>query len=264
MSVKSAYESIANEYDSQYENSLYWKVSDDITIRHMMKWIPSSGKVIDIGCGTGEYGLHFLKRGFDVDFSDLSSEMLNIVAEKICKLNLDYDPKLIELDLCKSDFELSENYNVIIAEGDVLGYCLDKAAQIIEKLEKNLAEEGVIFIGLDNMIINIMNTARTEGIYKIEDFIRNGKTRCPMGLPIKQYSVESFKKIIPTSLKIVEAFGKPIIVPYLDERNKAEIMIDSNKYAQLINLEEDAIKQGYSALGSHFTFVLMKNVQGNE
>jgi len=259
MSVKSAYESIANEYDSKYENSLFWRVSDDITVSHMNNWLPQRGKAIDIGCGTGDYGLRLLEKGYDVDFSDLSHEMLSIVAKKIKNMKLKYSPKLLEMDLCTTEFELPEMYDVMIAEGDVLGYCLDEAPHIIRKLEQFLSRDGVMFIGLDNMIINVIEMARCNGIDGIENFFKSGKTTCPMSLPIKQYSITSFEKIIPDSLYIAEVIGKPIITPYLSMENQDEIMKNTMKYEQLIKLEEQAICNEYSALGSHFTFVLKRN-----
>ena len=45
-------------------------------------------KVLDFGCGTGENGIHLLKKNYEVTFCDISSYALNKVKLKVKKLKL--------------------------------------------------------------------------------------------------------------------------------------------------------------------------------
>ena len=117
-----------------------------------------------------------------------------------------------------------------------------------------------MFVGVDNMMINVLSLAEKGSINEIGRFFEKSHTTCSMGLPIKQYSIKSFREILPNTLKIKEVIGKPIITAYLTEKSKMCILKSENEYKQLIALEEEAIRQGYSSFGSHFTFVLTKDV----
>ena len=41
------------------------------------------GNLLDFGCGPGSNGLHFLKKGFQVTFCDISSKALSNVRKKL-------------------------------------------------------------------------------------------------------------------------------------------------------------------------------------
>jgi ubiquinone/menaquinone biosynthesis C-methylase UbiE len=71
--------SIAHDYDGfNARNELF-----DFDTRFLDNFISGSGKLIDIGCGTGRHVVHFARRGFDVTGLDLSQDMLSIASEKV-------------------------------------------------------------------------------------------------------------------------------------------------------------------------------------
>ena len=67
----------ANIYDVFMENVNY-----DKWYEYLRKYIKTKGTVLDLGCGTGEFLVRFLKDGFDCTGVDISEVMLDISRDK--------------------------------------------------------------------------------------------------------------------------------------------------------------------------------------
>ena len=63
-------------------------------------------RVLDFGCGPGENGIHFLKKGYVVTFCDISEFALRKVKDKVKKLKL----KGALFKLFKSEKQLKKNF----------------------------------------------------------------------------------------------------------------------------------------------------------
>src|SRR5262245_41213371 len=77
---------IASKYDSIYsENDLYWRFYREITWKHLRPFLPrnANARALDLGSGTGEWGIRLLKSGFRVTFVDLSQEMLESARQRV-------------------------------------------------------------------------------------------------------------------------------------------------------------------------------------
>ena len=74
---------VASKYDSIYDDA-FWDFHDRITWNHLKPFLPTdpTAPVMDLGCGTGKWGLKLLKAGYPTTFSDLSQNMLQEVRKK--------------------------------------------------------------------------------------------------------------------------------------------------------------------------------------
>ncbi|MED1563350.1 methyltransferase [Alkalihalobacillus alcalophilus ATCC 27647 = CGMCC 1.3604] len=86
--------------------------------------------ILDVGCGTGELLIRFLKAGAVATGVDLSTEMLMVAKEKAEKMNL--NPLLIEQDMSTMD-KLGE-YHVVTVFCDSLNYLQEE-----EEVKKTFA-----------------------------------------------------------------------------------------------------------------------------
>lgn len=68
--------------------------------------------VLDIGCGTGALALRAAKRGAKVKGMDLSSEMLEIAAQRVHAAGLDKSVELAEMGVAELDSEPAHYYDV--------------------------------------------------------------------------------------------------------------------------------------------------------
>ena len=83
--VEKYHDRIAAFYDAIYKNDPYWQMVCEISWRHIKRFLPAdlSTRCLDIGCGTGQWGLRLLKSGYEVDFLDISQKMLDEVAKRL-------------------------------------------------------------------------------------------------------------------------------------------------------------------------------------
>src|SRR3954463_4966590 len=75
---------VASRYDAIYDDP-YWEFHDRITWNHIKPHVPQNlqAPVLDLGCGTGKWGLKLLKAGYPTTFSDLANNMLQEVRKKL-------------------------------------------------------------------------------------------------------------------------------------------------------------------------------------
>jgi len=106
--------------------------------------------VLDIGCGTGNLSLKFLKFGFSVTGLDISSEMLNVLNEKYILYKRYNKIKSNSLKLVESDIDAfvssyeGQKYDVI-AFSSVLHHLPDYI-KTINNLWNLLSSGGIIYI----------------------------------------------------------------------------------------------------------------------
>ena len=102
------------EMDKSYWNEKYW-------VRHMKNddldhvedlWVeeyeslimPHSGKLLDLGCGIGQYSEYFLGKGFDVVAGDISERALRFLSERSPEI------KTVMLDMTEPDLQPACQY----------------------------------------------------------------------------------------------------------------------------------------------------------
>src|SRR5262249_5058027 len=75
---------VAGQYDAIYDDA-YWAWHDRITWDHIRAYLPRRHGLpaLDLGCGTGKWGMKLLEAGFDVTFVDISAEMLDQTRAKL-------------------------------------------------------------------------------------------------------------------------------------------------------------------------------------
>lgn len=75
------YDKIAQAYTKEF-------FEDKIDIKHLDRFLsllPGGAKILDVGCGPGQFTKYFLKKGFVAEGIDLSSEMLKIARKMVPK-----------------------------------------------------------------------------------------------------------------------------------------------------------------------------------
>ena len=151
--VEKYHDRVAGIYDTIYDGSPYWEAVFEITWRHMLKFLPRdmSTKCLDIGCGTGRWGLRILKSGYECDFLDISQKMIDQVSKKIAKIpNPSYEPKLYHTSIASMKMIENESYDYIVGQGDPLGSA-GKPERTLKELTRILRPNGIIVMSVDNI-----------------------------------------------------------------------------------------------------------------
>ena len=126
-------------------------VDYDSWYRFLRSFIKEKGTLLDLGCGTGEFLVRFLKDGFSVVGVDLSEKMLEIAKKKITDRKLENcDFKLVKENIVnfENTFENGEIFEVdnIICNFDTVNYLKNEKEfkKLLEKCSKNLKKDGFL------------------------------------------------------------------------------------------------------------------------
>ena len=127
-----------NKNASEYAK---WRSTEKIDLAQKIfcNELPSSGHIIDLGCGTGEKSIWFSQKGFKVDAVDASFKMLEIFESY-------KSVKIQQMDL--NEIVFSKKYDGIWASFSIQH--LEKKNQdlLFCKISKALNKKGIFYIGI--------------------------------------------------------------------------------------------------------------------
>ena len=110
-----ASESLAERYDGHFrDNELF-----EYDKRFLEEVLPATGRLLDLGCGTGRHLEHFAARGWDVAGVDLSEPMLQAAADKLAARSL--GTELYRADILDLSFLEPNSFDAAICMFSTLG-----------------------------------------------------------------------------------------------------------------------------------------------
>ena len=115
------------------------KESADLSQRIFLNEVKLNGKIIDLGCGTGEKAIWFNKKGLKVDAVDASLEML----EKFKQFK---DINTKQIDLSKIMF--LKKYDGVWASFSIQHLERNIQDSLIKKISNTLNKNGIFYIGI--------------------------------------------------------------------------------------------------------------------
>jgi SAM-dependent methyltransferase len=100
--------------------------------------IPTGGRILDVGCGTGRDSAHFGSKGFEIDAIDVSASMLRIARSRgVCA-------RLLPMQ----SLDATASYDGIWASASLLHVPKSEIRQVLRRLLRALRPCGVMFISL--------------------------------------------------------------------------------------------------------------------
>lgn len=150
-----SYNRFASVYDSLMQDAPY----DEWTAMLCLEAQP--GRLIDIGCGTGELAVRFVQAGFDVTGIDLSDEMLAIAREKA-------DEKKLSIPLYQQDMRELEGvglFQTAVIFCDSLNY-LESEVDVKKTFQSvyNHLEKGGLFL------FDVHSTHKINHVFQSQTF----------------------------------------------------------------------------------------------
>lgn len=140
MKADTSFKDYAKYYDLIYKDKDYEKEVDFI---ENIFWKNKPKKILEVGCGTGNYTKILLKRGYEVTALDISEDMLKIAEEK-CAC------KFIKGDI--RSVSVNDKFDVCIAMFAVMGY-ITRNSDIIKALNnihRHLKPNGIFIFDVWN------------------------------------------------------------------------------------------------------------------
>jgi SAM-dependent methyltransferase len=237
---------VASRYDSIYDDP-YWEFHDRITWNHLKPHLPQNlqAHVLDLGCGTGKWGLKLLKAGYPTTFSDLANNMLQEVRKKLedWAATPDLAGKAARATVQQADATdlggLPEShFELVTAMGDVVSICSDPGKCIAE-VHRLLKPGGVFVFTVDNYLAAIDHFIESGDLQALAAFVKSGKTEWLTRNAEERFDVRMFAPHQIDALtrargfEIVSRIGKTVI----PARKNRKLFEDPRAVETLVELE---------------------------
>ena len=138
------------DMDKRYWNEKYWvrHMRDDDLNNIEDNWVEKygdtvnqhSGKLLDLGCGVGQYSDYFADKGFDVTAADISERALEYLSERLPSVDT------VCLDMTEPLPFSDKSFDVVFANLSIHFFSEKDTENLIGEIRRILKDDG-IFIG---------------------------------------------------------------------------------------------------------------------
>jgi ubiquinone/menaquinone biosynthesis C-methylase UbiE len=242
---------VARQYDAIYDDR-YWHFHDELTWRSIKPHLPRElcARCLDLGCGTGKWGLRLLKTGLPTTFVDHSGAMIEQTRGKVAEMGEAKSRKanLIVADIVDLSQLPPDTFSLILAMGDPLSICSDppRAAREMYRIAR---PGGVVIATADNKLAAIDHYANRGDLEVLEEFLKTGRTHWLTPEEREQFKLSTFtpntlrRMFEKSGFEVVSLIGKTI----LPIRQNKKLLEPQAAIERLLRLEEDLQKDPTTA-----------------
>ena len=245
-------------------DDVYWEFHDELTWRLIKPHLPRdlSARCLDLGCGTGKWGLRLLKTGWSVTFVDQSAAMIEQTRRNREALGL--KSQRAEL-VCADMLDLSSlgegGFSLILAMGDPLSICGD-AQRAVRQMNRVCAAGGIVIATADNKLAALDHLAQAGDLEGLQRLVHTGKTNWLTGDRNEQFELTTMtpselgKIFARVGFEVLDITGKTI----LPLRKNPGLLQKPEAMQQLLRLEAELAKDPAAAgRAAHLQITARKN-----
>ncbi|HQY87445.1 MAG TPA: methyltransferase domain-containing protein [Tepidisphaeraceae bacterium] len=255
---------VARKYDAIYDDD-YWRFHDDITWHVIKPHLPRdmSARVVDLGCGTGKWGLKLLKSGFHTTFLDHAPAMIGQVREKLDELGKTSKTETVVGDIVSMPELPDSTFALTLAMGDPLSICSDPE-RATREMFRLCAPNGIVIATADNLYAAMDHYLDRKSIDELGKFVRTRRTRWLTSDREEQFELTMFtpaslrKMFEKVGFEVLNVGGKPI----LPVRQHRELLADAETYRALLEIEKSLTNdESAAARASHLQIVARRRAE---
>ena len=253
---------VARQYDSIYDDP-YWEFHDEFTWRAIKPHIPRdlSAHCLDLGCGTGKWGLKLLKSGLSTTFVDHAAAMIEKTREKVEAMG----PRAKKATLLNADMiDLSalppDHFSLTLAMGDPLSICSD-AFKATREMHRICKAGGIVIATADNKLAAIDHFIERGNLDALQEFIFTGRTQWLTADERERFELTTFtpaslRKLFEKSgFEVLDLVGKTI----LPVRANKQLLAQPDAVERLLKMEQEFAKDpAAAARAGHLQIVVKK------
>ena len=137
------FDPIAEGYDKWYETEI-GRVADQVERELAFQFFqPIGPKILEIGCGTGQYTTTLAQQGHQITAVDISEKMMAQAREKIT--NLGYQVKWLNADITQTMDQLEQYHGILSMSAFEF---IPNPEEILASLFEHLEPKGCLVIGV--------------------------------------------------------------------------------------------------------------------
>lgn len=261
---------VAKKYDAIYDDT-YWQFHDAVTWELVKPYLPTdaNARCLDIGCGTGKWGLKLMKSGYAVTFGDNSPAMVGEVRGKLAEMGAAESDaagsippgsqtgrpgskadacEALEVDIAHMAGVEGALFDLVLGMGDPLSMC-SSPQRAANELYRVAAPGGVVVATADNRLSAAAAYLSRGDIDGLSALLKNGRTRWITSDAAEQFELHTFtptglRKLFERSgFEVVSVLGKTV----LPIREHRELLEDRKVFRQLVKLELDLCRDPHHA-----------------
>ncbi|HLQ39250.1 MAG TPA: methyltransferase domain-containing protein [Planctomycetota bacterium] len=249
---------IANKYDQIYDGP-YWRFYRDLSWRHLKPFLPEQRPACaaDLGCGTGWFGLRFLRAGLHTVFVDPSGKMLaQARTAAAAETGRGVDSSFVQAGL-EDLHELGDHsLDFATGQGDPLSFCAEPE-RALRELARVLKPGSALVLSVDNRCAGVRTLLDEDRAPAALELLRTGRTewradRATERFGMKMFDAEELTELLRrTGFAVASCIGKTCLL-----QRRHEAWLDDAQQRQRWLQAEEALhgKAHWLALASHLQF----------
>lgn len=208
---------VAKKYDAIYDDA-YWLFHDEVTWRHVKPHLPRdlAARCLDLGCGTGKWGLKLLKSGYHTTLLDHAPAMIGQVREKLEEAGWTGRGEAVVGDIVAMPDLPDATFALTLAMGDPLSICSDpqRAANEMFRL---CTPGGFVVATADARTAALPHFFERGDLGELAKFVRTGRTHWLTRDASEQFNLHTFtphslRKLFERSgFEVISVLGKPVL-----------------------------------------------------
>lgn len=208
---------VAARYDDIYKGPR-WELWYEISWTAMKPFIPADlrAPIVDLGCGTGKYGLRLAKSGYTVTLSDLSHGMLEVARQKADAMGVSDRVSFLKADVCDLSALPREHFALAIAQGDVISFAAHPE-RALKEIRKILRPGGALIASVDQTLAAIDHYAEKSDLAGLEKLLKRGEMEWlareeAERFPVRTVTAEELRKMLGAAgFDVLDLFAKTVL-----------------------------------------------------
>ena len=229
--VRIFYDMEAESYDNDYDVP-YWRLYNEITWHNIRKFLPKKKNplILDAGGGTWYWAIKLVKHGYKVVLTDISEKMLKVAKDKIVQEHLLDKIETKIVDIRDMGCFPSNYFDLALAEGDPVSYCLEPKKAISE-LTRVVKTNTYVIASVDSKYSMLSGMIRRNDFNKIPMFLETSIFET--FFKSQAFTPNELKTLFEIcGLKVIRIIEKTVLT-----RSPREQDIITNNFDKILELE---------------------------
>jgi ubiquinone/menaquinone biosynthesis C-methylase UbiE len=184
---------VAGRYDRIYDTP-YWRSYRDLSWRHLKAFLPEQRPAwsLDIGCGTGWFGVRFLKAGLHTVFLDPSGKMLEQAREaSAAESGRSLETKFVQAGMEVMAEIADESIDFATGQGDPLSFC-EEPMKALKELRRVLKPKACAVLSVDNRIAGVRTLLGEDAPAAALELLETGRTEWRAAASDERFGMKMF------------------------------------------------------------------------